>query len=97
MIITFLFAEPDTYAFGLEQLVRHRSGSERIAVTLADGGGTYEISRFCPHQGGDLKYALFEGETLICPRHYWRFELANGGKCTANDDTLRAVKVSADR
>jgi UDP-MurNAc hydroxylase len=96
-ITTFLFAEPETYAFGIEQLVRHRAGGERLAVTLANGGGTYEINRFCPHQGGDLKYALLDGETLICPRHYWRFELGNGGKCTANEDTIRAVRISADQ
>lgn len=95
-IIIFLFAEPDTYAFGLEQLIRHRAGGERIAVTPANGGGTYEINRFCPHQGGDLKYALIDGETLICPRHYWRFDLANGGKCTANEDTVRAVRIAGD-
>jgi UDP-MurNAc hydroxylase len=96
-IIMFLFADPDSYRYGIEQLIRHREGRERVDVTLANGGGTFEINRFCPHQGGDLKYALVEGETLICPRHYWRFDLAAGGKCTASEDSIRAVKVSRDR
>ena len=89
----FLFAEEETYRFGIEQLIGHRDGGERFAVTV--GPDTYEINRFCPHQGGDLKYALIEGETLICPRHYWRFDLADGGKCTATADTLRAVKIDS--
>jgi len=94
-IIMFLFADPDSYRYGIEQLIRHREGCERINVALADGA--YEINRFCPHQGADLKYALVDGETLVCPRHYWRFDLANGGKCTANEDTIKAVRVADDR
>jgi len=89
----FLFAELEAYRFGLEQLIRFRDGSERITVTLAGCGTKYEINRLCPHQGGDLHYALLEGNTLICPRHYWRFDLANGGKCTANDDSIDAVRL----
>jgi UDP-MurNAc hydroxylase len=96
-IIMFLFADPDSYGYGIEQLIRHRDGCERISVALADGSGAYEINRFCPHQGADLKYAQVDGETLICPRHYWRFDLGNGGKCTANEDTIKAVKLAADR
>jgi UDP-MurNAc hydroxylase len=94
-ITMFLFADPDSYRFGIEQLIRHREGGERLRI--ATGQGTYEINRFCPHQGGDLKYALLDGETLICPRHYWRFDLGDGGKCTANADTIRAEKISADQ
>ena len=90
-ITMFLFADPESYRFGIEQLIHHRDGGERLQI--ATGQGAYEINRFCPHQGGDLKYALVEGETLICPRHYWRFDLADGGKCTANADTIRAEKV----
>ena len=89
----FLFADPESYRFGLEQLIRHREGRERIRVALPDGE-TYEINRFCPHQGADLKYALLEGGTLICPRHYWRFDLENGGKCQANEDTIRAARLA---
>jgi UDP-MurNAc hydroxylase len=89
-ITMFLFADPESYRFGIEQLIKHRDGGERMQVTT--GQGAYEINRFCPHQGGDLKYALV-GETLICPRHYWRFDLADGGKCTANADTIRAEKI----
>ena len=89
----FLFADPANYRFGLEQLIRHREGRERIRVALPNGEG-YEINRFCPHQGADLKYALIEGGTLVCPRHYWRFDLANGGKCQANEDTIRAMRLA---
>jgi len=96
-IIMFLFADPDSYRYGIEQLIRHRDGTERINVALADGAGAYEINRFCPHQGADLKYAQVDGETLVCPRHYWRFDLANGGKCTANEDTIKAVRVADNR
>ena len=96
-VVMFLFADPDSYRYGMEQLIRHREGRERITVASADGADAYEINRFCPHQGADLKYALVDGGTLICPRHHWRFDLADGGKCTANEDTIRAVKVAADR
>jgi UDP-MurNAc hydroxylase len=95
-IVMFLFADPDSCRHGMEQLIRHREGRERITVTLADGTGAYEINRFCPHQGADLKYAVIDGGTLICPRHHWRFDLAKGGKCMANEDTIRAVRMVVD-
>ncbi len=39
----------------------------------------------CPHQATDIPQLALDGDTLTCPRHGWRFELA-GGRCTAEGD-----------
>lgn len=36
------------------------------------------ISNICPHYGGSLGEGLLEGETVICPLHFWKFNLLTG-------------------
>ena len=93
----FLFSEIEAYRTGLQQLVGFREGGDRIEIVLADGVTRYEINRYCPHQGGDLKYATLEGSKLTCPRHRWQFDLQNAGKCTTNDESICAVALAAKR
>lgn len=63
---------------------------ERTTVATKDGM-VYEIDRYCPHKGADLsKVPLqwllniqgdIEDGVLVCPKHKWRFDLADGGNC----------------
>lgn len=32
----------------------------------------------CPHQGGPLCDGIVSGETVVCPLHAWKINLANG-------------------
>jgi UDP-MurNAc hydroxylase len=32
-----------------------------------------------------------DGRYVVCPRHGWRFDLQNGGKCMHNNDTINAI------
>lgn len=63
---------------------------ERIVVTA--GGRSYEVDRYCRHQGGDLSLGtILDGRYLVCPRHGWRYDLQDGGRCTTADATISAV------
>ena len=57
-------------------------------------GKNYEIDRYCPHNGADLKDARIDNQGhLICPRHSWLFNLQNKGECTTADASLHAKEV----
>jgi UDP-MurNAc hydroxylase len=64
---------------------------ERIVIEC--GGRQYSVLRHCPHQGGDLSQGWTEGSCVVCPRHRWRFDVADGGRCTTNDTTIDAVEM----
>lgn len=66
---------------------------ERIKI-LNDKGETYEINRFCPHQGADLCNATITKENLlICPRHGWEFDLNSNGVNKSSGETVNSKKL----
>lgn len=67
---------------------------DRINVVGVDGF-SYEVDRYCPHQGADLINAKVNADNqLICPRHSWCFSLENSGKCTLNDLSIVSLKLN---
>lgn len=87
----FVANDDDDLAFGLERLIGFRESDEYITLTSADGQASVICRRFCPHQGADLKYAKFDGQHVVCPRHQWRFDCQNGGKADNSNDTIDAT------
>ncbi|MCP3101714.1 Rieske 2Fe-2S domain-containing protein [Myxococcus sp. K15C18031901] len=76
------------------QGVRSTEGRRERAVVEA-GGRRFSVQRFCPHQGADLSEGwVEEGRYLVCPRHRWRFDLEDGGRCPTNGSTLCAEPVA---
>lgn len=53
---------------------------DRMTIITADGK-RYECDRYCPHKGADMLGTTVEGTILVCPRHKWRFDLSQGGRC----------------
>lgn len=49
----------------------------------ADGWRVYDSH--CPHQATDIPALALQGQSLVCPRHGWRFDIASG-RCTAEGD-----------
>ncbi|AGC45787.1 Rieske family iron-sulfur cluster-binding protein [Myxococcus stipitatus DSM 14675] len=65
--------------------------SQRERTVVDAGGRRFTVQRFCPHQGADLSEGwVEEGRYLVCPRHRWRFDLEDGGRCPTNGSTLCA-------
>lgn len=86
----FVANDADDLAFGLRKLTEYKESAEYITLTAPDGKTSVTCKRFCPHQGADLTYAQFDGKHITCPRHQWKFDCANGGKCDTSDDTIDA-------
>ncbi len=92
LIHGFLILEAeDLNAFCAKTLERE-AHNERMIVEAE--GCRYEVDRYCPHQGADLKMAWVEGKHhLVCPRHRWTFDLEQEGACTTNYTSIHAKKL----
>lgn len=67
---------------------------ERILIVNPLDGKNYEINRYCPHNGADLKDARIDKDgNLVCPRHSWLFKLNNNGICEKADVSIDAREV----
>ena len=52
-------------------------GDRSVAVFLA-GGEYYAMDDLCPHMGDSLGLGEVRGETIVCSRHLWVFNLKDG-------------------
>jgi nitrite reductase/ring-hydroxylating ferredoxin subunit len=51
---------------------------KRVAIFKARDGSYEALEMSCKHQGADLTAGRFDGGTVTCPRHGWRYDLASG-------------------
>lgn len=49
-----------------------------IAVFRARDGRVWATQALCPHRAGPLADGLMGGETIVCPLHGWKFNMATG-------------------
>lgn len=52
---------------------------EPVLLARTQGGVTFALKNICPHRGIPLHYGRFDGETVQCSYHGWRFD--RGGTC----------------
>ena len=50
----------------------------KLVSVFRDGEGYFAIDDMCPHMGASLAGGFVENGIVTCPRHYWRFRLADG-------------------
>ena len=54
------------------------------SIAVYNAGGTiHAIDSFCAHRGGPLAEGKFDGESVVCPWHGFRFTLRDGA-CSTN-------------
>ena len=53
-------------------------GKKRLAVFRTRQGKLFATQADCPHQNGSLADGLVGSQTLICPLHSLKFDLATG-------------------
>ena len=51
---------------------------ERVCVVALDGGGYAALLDRCPHRDVALSGGIVKDGTLICPGHFWRFDVTTG-------------------
>lgn len=72
------------------------SGLEILLVNIK--GTIYACENECPHQGSPLTAGVIKEGTISCPRHGYRFNLADGSCSDHPDFTLRTfpLRISGD-
>ena len=73
--------------------VFHVNGT-KIAV-MKTGTGVVAFSPFCPHARANLLHGRYDGLTVTCHWHGWKFDLKTG-KGTNNDAGLTTYPVRVD-
>src|SRR5688572_32919260 len=61
-------------------------------VVVRARGGIRAFEGRCPHQGALLSEGEFDGETLICRNHRWRFSAENGQR-KGGPECLKACPI----
>jgi UDP-MurNAc hydroxylase len=89
LIHGFLILEIEDMEHLCEKFKAFENNEERITVEV--NNTIYTVNRYCPHQGADMKEATIEGDRyLVCPRHGWKFDLQQQGRCTTAICSLEA-------
>jgi UDP-MurNAc hydroxylase len=92
LIQGFLIMEPEDLDNFCQRLLDLEARTERIIIEA--GGNRFAVNRYCPHQGGDLREGWIEEDRfLVCARHRWRYDLADGGQCETSNETIDAVAL----
>ncbi len=55
-------------------------------------GQRYLIESFCPHRAYPLAESDLQGDSLVCPQHGYRFDLATGAVLYASEEPCRALR-----
>ena len=62
---------------GTDSLVRVQIDGYDLALVNA-GGSLWAVDNYCTHMRSRLSDGYVEGEHLVCPAHFGRFELRSG-------------------
>jgi nitrite reductase (NADH) small subunit len=54
-----------------------QAAGRRVAVGNA-GGELFALDDTCLHRGGSLACGHLDGEVLVCPMHWWRYDVRSG-------------------
>lgn len=66
-------------ALGRGRMLARTFFGEPILFARRDDGSVFAIKDLCPHRGIPLRYGRFDGDTVQCCYHGWRFDGA--GRC----------------
>ncbi|MBL0225783.1 MAG: Rieske (2Fe-2S) protein [Geobacteraceae bacterium] len=67
------------------------SGQELLFVNIK--GNIFAVENECPHQGSPLNAAVVKDGSISCPRHGYRFNLADGSCSDHPELTLKTYRV----
>jgi len=70
-----------------------QNGDNNIAVFRNANNEIFALNDSCPHKQGQLSQGIVHGQTVTCPLHNWKIDLASGEAqgldegCTGHYDT----------
>ena len=58
--------------------------------------GFYASDNVCPHRGGPLGEGDLLGNEIVCPWHFWSFNVTTGENCADRSMTIHMYEVRVD-
>jgi len=78
-------------------ILRQRlSSGERIGLTRLPDGRVVAFENKCPHAGGPLTMGAVQGSEVVCPWHFFRFDLLSGKPAATNDSIMQLRLLPVD-
>lgn len=68
---------------------------EPVLIGRAANGNVFALRDICPHRGIPLRHGWFDGETVQCCYHGWRFD--TGGTCVEIPSTHAAQTIDTSK
>ena len=69
------------------------SASGDIALFRTADDEVFAVHDECPHKGGPLSQGIVSGQTVTCPLHGWKIELASGEAVAPDAGCARTFSV----
>ncbi len=67
-------------------------------IAIANNNGEFfAVSDICPHVGAPLGGGWVENGHIVCPFHYWRFELKTGKCPHIKDECIQTYNLKVDQ
>ena len=73
-----------------------RVGNTDITIFRTRGGAVYATQAACPHRSGPLADGLVGPDSVICPLHSYKFELATGQPLGNTCDALKTYDIAVN-
>jgi nitrite reductase/ring-hydroxylating ferredoxin subunit len=71
--------------------------ADGLALALYNVDGTfYATQNACSHRGGPLGEGILNGCHVICPWHYWKYDVTSGEQCESPQIKLSCYPVTVE-
>jgi len=64
-------------------------GGEQIGLARLSDGRVVAFDNKCPHAGGPLTMGVIHGSEIICPWHFFRFDMLSGKPAAIRESILQ--------
>ncbi len=73
--------------------IRVQLEDREVALFRTRGDRFFALENRCPHREGPISEGMLSGNTLICPLHSMRIDLATGTLSNGADEGAGTIKV----
>lgn len=91
LIEMFLIADSKDIGKILSDFESRAVENEKILIFCS--GKTFEIDKYCPHQGANLEFGWEEDGFWVCPKHRWKYD-PNTGHCEHSNLKISSKLIS---
>lgn len=67
-----------------------------IAIFRTADDKVFALADKCPHKNGPLSQGIVHGDTVTCPLHNWRINLADGQAVAPDEGCTGHFKIEVD-